>query len=317
MSDEHTDPNEPQGTDEPQGARQGAKAAGAQQRPAGETGWATEEPRPEGAEGVAPVAGAHGAEGTPDAEDAEGAMAEAPERGRRSWLAPVLAGGLVLVVAAGLGGWALGHWQGTRSTEQAQAAHIVGPGRAMQDFDDLPRRIENDPFAVGEVDAPVVISEFSDFECPYCAKYANETEQQILDEYVATGKVRIEWNDMPINGEKAHLAAEAGRAAAAQGRFQEFKDVLYEASKDVEGHPDNDIDDLVGFAEKASVPDIDRFRSEIEDGTYGADVDRAMAIGTVLGVNGTPTFVVGEQPMSGAQPFEEFKKAIDAELDKK
>ena len=65
------------------------------------------------------------------------------------------------------------------------------------------------------------------------------------------------------------------------------------------------------------MPDIDRFRSEIEDGTYGADVDRAMAIGTVLGVNGTPTFVVGEQPMSGAQPFEEFKKAIDAELDKK
>lgn len=305
MTDEHTDPTEPERTDRPQepqepprdadpardadGAPQPeATPADPGQRPAGEVGWA-----------------------------AEGTEAEAPERGRRSWLAPVLAGGLVLAVVAGLGGWALGHWQGTRSTEQAQAAHIVGPGRAMQGFDDLPRRIENDPFAVGEVDAPVVISEFSDFECPFCAKFANETEQQILDEYVATGKVRIEWNDMPINGDKAHLAAEAGRAAAAQGRFQEFKDVLYEASKDVEGHPENDIDDLVGFAEKAGVPDIERFRGEIEDGTYGADVDRAMAIGTVLGVNGTPTFVVGEQPMSGAQPFEEFKKTIDAELDKK
>ena len=113
-------------------------------------------------------------------------------------------------------------------------AFLWGPGKTIATSEDIThvhRRMANDPFATGKVDAPVVISEFSDFECPFCAKYANETYPQVLKDYVDKGLVRVEWNDMAVNGPDAVKAAEAGRAAAAQGKFHEFHNALYTASK--------------------------------------------------------------------------------------
>ena len=109
-------------------------------------------------------------------------------------------------------------------------AFIVGPGGDIKSEDDVlnvHRRNAKDPFAVGAIDAPVVISEFSDFECPFCALYVNGARKQILSDYVDQGLVRLEWNDFPINGPDAVAAAKAGRAAAAQGKFHEFHDALY------------------------------------------------------------------------------------------
>lgn len=198
-----------------------------------------------------------------------------------------------------------------------EGAFLYGPGKTIASSDDITnvhRRMANDPFAEGDIDAPVVISEFSDFECPYCAKYANDAYKQILSEYVNKGLVRVEWNDMAINGPNAVKAAEAGRAAAAQGKFHEFHNALYTASKDVPGHPENDIEGFVRFAEEAGVPDIDRFRSEVENGTYTQAVTNATKYGASIGINGTPSFIVGDQYVSGAQPFEAFKEVIDAQL---
>ncbi|AIG63565.1 hypothetical protein CATYP_01455 [Corynebacterium atypicum] len=230
------------------------------------------------------------------------------------WIAVVSA--IALLAAVGVASWGLGYWQAQTKAQQTQAAHIVGPGNTLTGLQDIPRRIDGDPFALGPVDAPVVISEFSDFECPFCAVYANQTEPEILERYVTSGKVRLEWNDMPINGPNAHLAAQAGRAAAAQGKFWEFKHELYAAAKDKQGHPNNSLEDLVGFARQAGVQDLDRFRHEVEDGTYGATVDRALAVGSMLGVNGTPTFLIGDKVVSGALPADELAKTIDAQLDK-
>lgn len=198
-------------------------------------------------------------------------------------------------------------------------ATIHGPGEEITSAEDVlkvHRRNADDPFAVGALDAPVVISEFSDFECPFCSRFANTTEQLILDEYVAEGLVRLEWNDLPVNGPMAEDAAKAGRAAAAQGKFREYKHALYSATKDVQGHPNHTIEDFVRYAEEAGVPDLERFRADATDGTFDEAVSAAKAYGASIGVNGTPSFFIGESYVSGAQPAEVFEQVIIEELAK-
>ena len=198
-------------------------------------------------------------------------------------------------------------------------ATIVGPGgdvRSQDDIYNVARRDPADPFAIGPVDAPVVLSEFSDFECPFCALYTNNTEPEIMDEYVKKGLVRIEWNDLPINGPNAIEAAKAGRAAAAQGKFFAFKHALYEHSKQFRGHPENTIDNFMEFAKTAGVKDLDRFKKEATDDTYQQPVMAARQYGSRIGINGTPGFIIGGQFVSGAQPIEVFHEVIRNELAK-
>ncbi|ADK28059.1 DsbA family protein [Corynebacterium pseudotuberculosis] len=198
-------------------------------------------------------------------------------------------------------------------------AMIYGPGKELKSAEDIlnvHRRNAKDPFALGALDAPVVISEFSDFECPFCAKWSNETEPTIIKEYVEKGFVRIEWNDLPINGPDAVSAAKAGRAAAAQGKFNEFRSALFQASKTIKGHPENKLTNFEEFAREAGVKDMARFSREASDATYDSVVDKAREYAGSLGINGTPGFVVGTQYVSGAQPTEVFIRAIEAELAK-
>lgn len=197
-------------------------------------------------------------------------------------------------------------------------ATIQGSGMPMQQAQnllDLPRRNAHDPFAIGPADAPVVISEFSDFECPYCAHYTTQIEPEIIRDYVDKGLVRIEWNDLPINGDKAVKGAQAGRAAAKQGKFQEFKKALYaDAVKKGEGHPNYSINDYVRFAKEAGVPNVEQFRKEAEGDTFKEPVAKSAEFGQTLGVQATPSFVIGSQPMQGAQPVEQIRQIIDAQL---
>ncbi|WP_041479061.1 DsbA family protein [Corynebacterium ulcerans] len=198
-------------------------------------------------------------------------------------------------------------------------AMIYGPGKELKSAEDIlnvHRRNAKDPFAIGALDAPVVISEYSDFECPFCAKWSNETESTIIKDYVDKGLVRIEWNDLPVNGPDAVLAAKAGRAAAAQGKFNEFRSALFQASKTIKGHPENKLANFEEFARQAGVKDMTRFSREATDSTYDSVVNKAREYAGSLGINGTPGFVVGTQYVSGAQPTEVFVRAIEAELAK-
>ena len=264
------------------------------------------------------------------------------ERGRASTSAaiPGKAWALVLGAAliAGAGGYLAGQQTGTTSFALATGGQVVagtdtagptmlddarydatiyGPGGTLAGSNDLTaihRRDAADPFAIGALDAPVVISEFSDTECPFCARYTTDTEAQIIEKYVDTGLVRIEWNDMPINGEHADAGARAIRAAAEQGKFHEFKTELYANHPTAGGHPEFTIDDYVRFAETAGVSDLDLFRAHATDDSFTASVEAARSYGQQIGVTGTPSFLVGTQFISGAQPFENFDRAILGEL---
>lgn len=260
-------------------------------------------------------------------------------------LAACIAAALVVGAAAGAGGYALGHNHGYEKAEQdaidakippagaggtrgdgpkaladgSYNAAIVGPGKKIESDKDIlnvHRRNAEDPFAIGAVDAPVVISEFADMECPFCSTFHNETRDQIIQNYVDKGLVRIEWNDFPINGPHATEGAKAGRAAAKQGKFQEFTSELYKASKDKKGHPGYQIEDFVKFAKAAGVPDIEKFRKDATSKEFDKPVNEAKQYGASIGINGTPAFIVGTKFVSGAQPWDVFKKVIDEELER-
>ena len=207
---------------------------------------------------------------------------------------------------------------GTKFSDGTGDPMTFGPGGDTKsgDITVVHRKKEDDPFAIGAVDAPVVISEFSDFECPFCSRHANVTEPDILTKYVEKGLVRIEWNDFPVNGPAAIEAAKAGRAAAAQGKFAEFKHELYTASKDISGHPEFDIDDFMTFAKQAGVADLDKFRQQATDDTYTEVIETATRYASQIGITGTPAFVVGDQFVGGAQPPEVFEQIIQEQLGK-
>lgn len=198
-------------------------------------------------------------------------------------------------------------------------AGIVGPreGAAvatMEDIANVHRRDEADPFALGAVDAPIVMTMFSDFECPFCARYAVNTQPNLIADYVDSGLLRIEWNDSAAGGPAAQ-AAQAGRAAAAQGKFWEFQKAVFDAAvAKGNGHPEFTVDELVDAARTAGVEDIDLFREQLEDGTWEKAVQESTAYAHSIGVQGTPQFVIGTTPVSGALPEQVFRDNIELEL---
>lgn len=179
----------------------------------------------------------------------------------------------------------------------------------------LERRIPSDPLAVGAVDAPVVMIEYSDYRCPYCGVYARKTQPEIIKKYVDSGQLRIEWRDLPVLGEASVNAAVAARAAGEQGLFWQFNEAVYAAAPE-KGKAELSDPELVALAKKAGVPDMAKFASDLKKPELLALVRADLAEGTQLGLNSTPTFVINNQSIPGAQPMDVFTQVIDAALAK-
>lgn len=177
------------------------------------------------------------------------------------------------------------------------------------------RRDPEDPLAIGDVDAPIVLTEWTDLRCPFCAAFGRDTMPELVEEYVDEGLVRIEVHDVAFFGEQSEDASVAARAAGEQGRFFAYLDAVYEAAPS-SGHPDLERDDLVAFAEKAGVPDIARFEADLDDDELRQAAQRSTATAQQLGVNSVPFFVLGDQALSGAQPVEVFRQYLDEALEK-
>lgn len=173
----------------------------------------------------------------------------------------------------------------------------------------LVRRDDGDPMALGEVDAPVVMVSYSEFQCPFCGKYARDTEPTLVDKYVDTGMLRIEWRDFPYLGPESLTAAQAGRAAAAQDHFWEFNRAMY----DDQAPPNSGTlteDYLVSVAEDLGL-DTGQFRRDMIAPDATEAIKRDFAEGQAIGVTGTPAFVINGMFIIGAQPTEVFEQAIE------
>jgi protein-disulfide isomerase len=180
---------------------------------------------------------------------------------------------------------------------------------------DLARRIDGEVTALGEVDAPVVLVEYSDFRCPFCGVFARDTLPVLVEEYVETGQVRIEWRDLPVLGDESVAAAVAARAAGEQGYFWEFAEVVYAGAPE-RGHVSLPPERLLEIATQIGVPDLDQFVADLDSAEILAAVQRDAAEAQYLGIASTPLFVVNETPVAGAMPLQVFRDTIDSELAK-
>lgn len=172
------------------------------------------------------------------------------------------------------------------------------------------RRDANDPKAIGDVNAPVVLVQWTDLRCPFCASFHRDTLPTIIDEYVETGKVRIEYYDVAYFGDQSVDAAVAARAAGNQGRFEQYLDAVY-ADAPERAHPDLSREDLIAFAQTAGVPDIEAFTDDLDSDELKSEVTTDTATAQSQGVSAVPFFVAGDMALSGAQPIGVFRQFLD------
>jgi protein-disulfide isomerase len=159
--------------------------------------------------------------------------------------------------------------------------------------------------ARGPENAPVQIVEFSDFECPFCLR-AFPTVQQLLSTY--GDRVRFVYRHYPLpNHPNARPAAEASACAHEQGKFWEYHDRLFAAPGKLSAA------DLKTHATELGL-NAAQFNACVDSRKYQKDVEADIEAAQQVGVTGTPAFFINGRPLSGAQPFEAFKRIIDEEL---
>lgn len=226
-------------------------------------------------------------------------------------LAVVIVGTLVLGLLAAVGGGGAGGGNDGQQGPGDGAEQSVQPLPEDHPALALARRDADDPLALGDPDAPVVMLEYADFQCAFCGIYARDTRPQLLEEYVDEGVLRVEFRNFPVYGPESDTAARASWAAGEQGRFWEFYDAVFAE----EFHRDSGRlaeDGAVRLAEQAGVPDLERFRADLESEEAGEAVARDAEEAYELGVTTTPAFLINGHPLVGSQPADAFRELIDA-----
>ncbi len=171
-----------------------------------------------------------------------------------------------------------------------------------------PPSADDDPVK-GKADAPVTIIEFSDFQCPFCAKFYKETLPSIDSQYIKTGKVKLVFRDFPLSSihQTAQKAAEAGECAHEQGKFWEMHNKIFDNQESLS------VDNLKKWAADLGL-DTTKFNSCLDSGKYESEVEDDVEDAQAAFVSGTPSFFVNGVAVSGALPYDSFKQIIDSQL---
>lgn len=170
--------------------------------------------------------------------------------------------------------------------------------------------VEGEP-VLGSPEAKVTVIEFSDFQCPFCARYVLDTFPQIKQAYIDTGKIKMVFKNFPLTSihENAEKSAEASECANDQGRFWEYKEKLFQNQQALS------LDNLKSYAKELGLNES-QFNDCLDSRKYANEVSRDLQDGIVAGVTGTPTFFINGGKLVGAQPFSEFQRAIEEKLTK-
>jgi protein-disulfide isomerase len=163
---------------------------------------------------------------------------------------------------------------------------------------------------MGDPNAPVVIEEFSDFQCAFCRQFFLETEKPLIDQYVNTGKVYFIYRTLGSwLGPGSQFAAEAAYCAGDQDMFWEYHDTLFTNQGRMEFSPVN----LIQLADELGL-DLIEFGDCVESSKYREQIKKDLTDGVSAGVRGTPSFLINDRLVIGAQPFSFFQQAIESAL---
>ncbi len=213
---------------------------------------------------------------------------------------------LALVAGVSVGAFALGTSCSRGGTASKAENTAMAGGTKSPEAGDVERfRVPLEGPSKGPANAKVNIVEFSDFQCPFCSRVV-PTVEQILKAYPNDVRIFFRHNPLPFHP-NAPLAAEAGVAAAAQGKFWEMHDKMFANQQNIARA------DLEKYAAEIGL-DTAKFKQALDSGAGKAKVQEDLKAAQQIGVQGTPNFYINGRNVQGAQPFEEFKKVIDDEI---
>jgi len=172
---------------------------------------------------------------------------------------------------------------------------------------------------LGKKDSPITIVEYTDYQCTFCQRFHVTTFPKLKEKYIETGKVRFYSRDMPLDfHQNALKAAIAARCAGDQNQFWNLRDLLVANANQLDGPA------VLGHASKLMM-DQAAFKACVDSNKYEVVVRANLAEASRLGIEGTPTFVVGKSTQEGvtgtlivgAQPYEAFERELDKLLEAK
>jgi len=206
---------------------------------------------------------------------------------------------LLLVAVALIGGGVL--WFGSRR-QPAPPATAPIPIAAADGFHG---------FTLGSDSAKVEVTEYSDFECPFCASFATVQMPVIRQQLITTGKVRWRYRDFPLPVHQySRYAALAAQCAGEQGKFWEMHDQLFSNHQWAQTGK-NPASLFRDFARTIGL-DIDKYDACVGGQRYAGRIQASVQEGEALGVRGTPSFFVGGQLFQGRATSDDFKALVDS-----
>jgi protein-disulfide isomerase len=172
---------------------------------------------------------------------------------------------------------------------------------------------------LGQDSAPIKLTMFEDFQCPFCLRYTAEDEPMIVEEYVKTGKVQLIYEHLPVLGFESVRAAVASQCAADQNKFWQYHNRIFleqarkgqDRSETVNKGRLSD-DALKGFATEVGL-DRAKFDQCFDTNQYLQDVQDDQARARSLGIGGTPSFLINGQPVTTGAPgtLDGWRKLLD------
>lgn len=206
----------------------------------------------------------------------------------------------------------------TASGTTAQA-----PQAAPEDTSPKNVSADDDPI-MGSKDAPLTLIEFSDYECPFCKSFYNETLPQLKKDYIDTGKVKLVYRDLPLafhaNAHKEAQAAECAREQGGDEMYFRYHDEIFKRT--TSNGTGLALDQLPVIASDIGI-DSAAFQQCLTTEKFKAEVDKDLSDASAVNANATPTFFLGKStqdgsiqgtPIVGAQPYSVFKTVIDQAL---
>jgi protein-disulfide isomerase len=223
------------------------------------------------------------------------------------------------VLSAFFGGYVLG-------TETGQSSETII--KNSKDAADQPSKkisgsvnFDIPPFAgfLGDESAPISIVEFGDYQCPFCKRFFDQTEPQLMQEYVMNGKAKFYFLDFALVGPDSLTLAEGAWCAEEQGKYYQYHDYVYSNQGDENsgwGTPEK----VKSFARDLGL-DVEEFSLCLDSKKYESRVQQLTAMAQGLGSTGTPTSFIGNKELGftriiGAQPYAAFQQVLDSLLAK-
>jgi len=200
--------------------------------------------------------------------------------------------------------------QAPTTTAQPSQAQPAAPILIQVSLDDDP--VKGDP------DAPITIVEFSDFQCPFCKRFYDQTLTKLVETYIDTGKVKFVYRDLPLESIHANAipTAIAAECADEQGKFWEFHDMIFSKASEWGRLSADDLSYKLNEYATTLELDISSFDTCLSSQEIADEVNADLNDARKYGATGTPTFFIGNEKdgfikLVGAQPFSTFQSIID------